>query len=1192
MLSIGHNRHNSRLTTGAGATTLAALNSSERLTRYARSRSMPRLSSVITKIKPHYDAVVVGSGYGGSIAASRLSRAGLNVCLLERGREFQPGDFPDTLGRAFEESQFDLPIGHFRSHTALFDFRFNQDMNAVVGCGLGGTSLINANVVLRPENWVLEDPAWPEALREDTALLNQGFEHVKDMLNPEAYQPHPDPDTDLEPKPVPKLLALEEMRKRLATSGKRAGFERSHLAVNFKHIVNRVGVEQHACKLCGDCVSGCNYGAKNTLLMNYLPDAKAHGAEIYTEITVRHVEKGGNEWLVHYDLPDAGREQFAAPTMVVRARIVVLAAGTFGSTEILLRSRREGLSVSKQLGHSFSGNGDVLALAYNTGVPINGIGFGQKRPKHGELVGPCITGTIDLRDQPTKSDGVIVQEGSIPGALATVIPIVFAIATILVGRAPFRRPEKSLKAEIARWRRFLGGPRDGAVRNSQTFLAMGHDDAAGKLTLEGDRLRLHWPNQEQSLFRRVDRLLHEASSALGGIFIKNPFKPVTVHPLGGCRMAEDAAHGVVNHEGRVFNGSGGSQVHEGLYVCDGAIIPRPLGANPLFTISALAERMCAVLVGKELRKIDYEFPRTAPEPLPTASDSPDALRFSETPRPGLQFTERMKGHLSKESADDYRGAFERGLRDGLMLEMTVTVISDDLESLINDWHHSAQLVGTVTAPWLSSRPMTIRDGEFRWFILDPDQVETRYIRYKMSLVSETGDSYRLDGYKVVKNSHVTRAWSDLTTLFVTVTCDPGSATVPWKGHLRVDLPDLLRSLRTVRARHARSLAQRLDARARYIGSFATFVRASYGRVLAPSFPTTPDVPPKPRNDVSRLSTERKPGHFAVRTSDTTQVHLTRYQGGKKGPVLLSPGFGVAASSFRTDTVKVNIVDYLCDHGYDVWLLDYRASPAYPSASQPFTIDDIALRDYPAVVQTVRVVTRRPDIQAVVHCIGSLSFFMSLLSDSLGKETIRSVIASQLGAHPITPAWNELKVALRLSTVLRLLGVTTMTTHFNPRRWSDWAIDELLRLLPTRERCNNPVCRRILFVFGESYRHDQLNTETHDAIERWFGDLSLKAMGHLSRMVRAGHVVDAEGQDVYLPHAHRLALPISFMHGTLNREFLPESTWRTYDWLCRHNNPGLYRYQCFEGYGHMDCFVGKRAADDIYGWILSELDRFN
>jgi cholesterol oxidase len=487
--------------------------------------------------------------------------------------------------------------------------------------------------------------------------------------------------------------------------------------------------------------------------------------------------------------------------------------------------------------------------------------------------------------------------------------------------------------------------------------------------------------------------------------------------------------------------------------------------------------------------------------------------------------------------------------------------------------------------------MTVQDGTFRWFVLDADQVETRYIRYSMIVVTQGGARYRLDGHKIIRNAAVTRAWRDLTTLFLTIRRESEPATDVWKGQLRVTLGDLLRSLRTLRARHARTLAERFDARARYVGAFAAFVRASYGRVLAPSIPATPDVP-RPRPGAFTAVSSLTAGTVSVPTSDTTHVHLTRYQGGTKGPVLLSPGFGVAASSFRTDTVRTNLVDYLCANRYDVWLLDYRASPAYPEAREPFTIDDIARRDYPAVVRKILACTGKTDIQAIVHCVGSLSFFMSLLSDSLPRGCVRSVIASQLGAHPITPAWNELKVALRLSTLLRLFGVTTMTTHFNPRRWSDWTIDEILRLYPTRERCNNPVCRRILFIFGESYRHAQLNTETHDAIGRWFGDLNLRAMGHLSRMVRAGHVVDAEGQNVYLPHVRRLALPISFMHGTLNQEFLPQSTQETFQWLCRHNDPGLYRRQCFAGYGHMDCFVGKRAAADIYGWIRCELDRYN
>ena len=1148
---------------------------------------MPRLSSPVTEIKPRYDVVVVGSGYGGSIAASRLSRARQSVCLLERGREFQPGDFPDTPAKVWAEVQLDFPLRHFRSNSGLYDFRINQDIHALVGCGLGGTSLINANVVLRPADWVLADSAWPKAVLEDAAGLQRGFELVEGMLKPTTY-----PLPPLFP-PLPKLQALETAQKRLDAAGRVSGFERPRIAVNFSHIVNHVGVEQHACTLCGDCVSGCNYGAKNTLLMNYLPDAKAHGAEIYTGVSVQHVEPRGSEWLVHYDLPDSGRPRFSASTMIIAAKIVVLAAGSLGSTEILLRSARRGLPMSDQLGRGFSANGDMLAIGYNSSEPINGIGFGRDRAERREPVGPCITGTIDLRDQPIKAEGIIVQEGSIPGALAAVLPFVLAIVAALAGRAPTLGLRESVKGELKRWWRFLGGPRSGAVRNTQTFLVMGHDNAGGRLTLENDRLRILWPDAEhQPLLRRVERVLHEASSTLYGIFVKNPFKPIVVHPLGGCRMADDATTGVVSHEGRVFKGPAGQQptdTYEGLYVCDAAVVPRALGANPLWTISALAERMCALLAERYKWTIGYAFRPLAREI--TAPDPPQgALSFSEARRPGIQFTERMTGYIALEAGDDYPGAAERGRQSGSSVELTVTVMSDDLESLINDSRHSARFVGTMTAPCLSSRPMTVHEGIFNWFVVVPDLVETRELRYRMRLVAENGDTFAVEAVKRVANSHLTRAWPDLTTLFLTVTSVSGPSSGAWRGVLKISLMDFLRSLRTVQARHARNLPQRLDAPLSYLIAFANYVVASYGRILAPAIPSTPDVPPR-RVSVHATAERPQPEYFDVQTSDRTVVHLTRYRSGRRGPVVLAPGFGVAAKSFETPTVDVNLVDYLCGRRYDVWLLDYRASPAFAGAGHSFTIDDIALKDYPAVVSRMLKETGSTSIQAIVHCVGSLSFFMSLLHGSLENQ-VRSVVASQLAVHPITPTWNELKVAFRLAALFRLLRVKTMTTGFNPSRWSDWTIDQLLRLHPTRERCNNPVCRRILFVFGESYRHAQLNTATHDSIARWFGIVNFKAMTHLSHMVRAGHAVNADGQDVYVPHVRRLHLPISFMHGSLNQEFLPESTETTFEWVRKHNPPELYTRRVFPDYGHMDCFVGKRAARDIFPWILQELDRYN
>lgn len=109
------------------------------------------ISSAVEQIRSHYPVVVVGSGYGGSIAASRLARAGQRVCLLERGRELRPGEFPTTVSQALEQFQVSGPDGHVGSPLGLYDLRVNRGMSVFVGCGLGGTSLVNANVALTAE---------------------------------------------------------------------------------------------------------------------------------------------------------------------------------------------------------------------------------------------------------------------------------------------------------------------------------------------------------------------------------------------------------------------------------------------------------------------------------------------------------------------------------------------------------------------------------------------------------------------------------------------------------------------------------------------------------------------------------------------------------------------------------------------------------------------------------------------------------------------------------------------------------------------------------------------------------------------------------------------------------------------------------------------------------------------------------
>jgi cholesterol oxidase len=489
--------------------------------------------------------------------------------VLERGREVLAGGFPSR----FPDLKNELQVTGKRMQTgpssALYDVRLGEDMHVLVGCGLGGGSLINAGVALQPDDRVFADAIWPGQIAQD-GLLAEGFRRARRWLNPQSD---------------PRASAHTKF-KALANAG--SGLGRATIAppitVAFEAVVNRAGVAQPACTRCGDCCGGCNVGAKTSVAVTYLADAARHGAELFTHAGVRHIAKGADgAWTVHVRRMD--KNGAGAADITLQASMVVLGAGTLGTSEILLRSRALGLALSDRVGERFSANGDIIAFGYGATNPVDAVGIGHPPKLEGVEIGAAVSGQIEYDDERDLSQELRVQEGVLPSVLAPVLPVLFIPNGRLLG---------ALQSLIS-------GVYKGPFSRLQTFFAVSHDSASGRFVLDDDRLSLVWPGaKDEPVYARLDAVLSSIVQQAGGSYVKNPLagtvmghQPATAHPLGGAGIGRERGDGVVNHKGQVFDAAPGrasTAVHEGLYVVDGAVMPRSLGVNPLLTITALAER--------------------------------------------------------------------------------------------------------------------------------------------------------------------------------------------------------------------------------------------------------------------------------------------------------------------------------------------------------------------------------------------------------------------------------------------------------------------------------------------------------------------------------------------------------------------------------------------------------------------------
>jgi cholesterol oxidase len=531
-----------------------------------------------------FDAIVIGSGYGGSVSAYRLAKAGLKVAVIESGYAHKA---PNILRG--EASQWNPAAGLFGPHTVT---HLSNTVTAWTGTAVGGGSIVNAAVMIRKDNF----ENWPGNISRQA--LEPYYDRAEAMLGAKTYP------VLLAPSPYSSTIKSKVMLE----AGRKLGVPTvmPPVAITYRETdepvgtvkINQFGAAQQGCRQCGECsLPGCNYQAKNSLDFNYLYGAQHQfGAVILPGQKADIIEplaasSGGGYRVTTIDSKSGVQKTY-------RAKVVVVAAGAVGSSQLLLRNKllhKTLPALSARLGQQYTTNGTYIGFATRSKTEVDPSG------------GPEITAGLDFNGPDGKNQGVLMFDGSFRG---------FTYDTFYITGRLIRLNKLMIKLVSAG---FALAEKVGLVRPATTLplLVIGRDNAVGQFSLNKKGLIQTdlKPQDNASFYKRADEHLRAFTKAMGTRFLPFPYwklqsKIDVPHNLGGVPMGSAAADGVVDHFGRVFG-------YDNLFVLDGSIIPATMGANPALTIAALAERSMEHVVPELLasgvsRAEEVVAPRFAP----------------------------------------------------------------------------------------------------------------------------------------------------------------------------------------------------------------------------------------------------------------------------------------------------------------------------------------------------------------------------------------------------------------------------------------------------------------------------------------------------------------------------------------------------------------------------------------------------